>query len=286
ARAPIAVGCRAWSRTRAAVAGADVVHVHEPFVPAVGLAALTAGCPVVATFHADPSPWVRTVYRVGARLGRRLLGNAVSVAVSSVAASALRPIVEPVVVPNAIDVTAYAHTLERDRHRAVFVGRDDPRKGLDVVLEAWPLVRRRIPAAVLTVVGTMRQHAPPGVHYLGEVPEDRKRAELGTAAILCAPNTSGESFGLVLAEGMAAGCVVVATALPAFAAVLGGTGVLVSRWDVEGFAEAVADLMGDDGRRRRLAAAATVQVERFERAAVVQRYLGLYAEARRRAKTG
>jgi phosphatidylinositol alpha-mannosyltransferase len=284
--APILLDPRVVRSLRSAVEGCDVVHVHEPLMPAVGPAAMLGlDLPEVATLHADPSPAVRRLYRTARPLVRRVLGRAAVVtAVSPVAASAVGPL--PVrLVPNGIDVAGYT-----GNHRGValagqvaFVGRDEPRKGLGVLLEAWPRVVEAVPGSELVVVGA---DAPAGhgrggsaVRFLGRVSDEEKRRVLGESAVLCAPNTGGESFGIVLVEAMAAGCVVVASALPGFVHVLGDAGVLVSPEDPAALAAAVTGLLGDPARLADLADRSRTRVRRFDREVVLAGYLAAYRDA-------
>lgn len=284
---PLTLDRDAVRAVRRQASEADVIHIHEPFIPLVGWAVTAAADrPRVATFHADPAAWSRTAYRLGARLGRRLLAGAELTAVSPVAATALPESWGPVtIVPNAIDVAAYRVDVERHPHRVVFLGRDDRRKGLDVALAAWPAVRRSVPDAELIVVGARRTGRWSGVEFRGRVDEEDKRRGLASASIHIAPNRGGESFGVVVAEGMAAGCAVVASDIPAFAHVLGSDGVLVPRDDATALAREVVDLLCDPTRCRRLGAAARKAVTRFDWSAVVDHYLGVYESALRRHRS-
>lgn len=280
-RAPITFHPGAVARVREAVTGAEVVHVHEPLVPVTGPAAvLTGGAPRVGTFHADPGPVVSRLYRGAAPLLRRLLGRlAVATAVSPVAAEAVRPFLAARVVPNGLDTARYLPAGGKAGGRVVFVGRDDPRKGLDLLLQAWPLVRAAVPAARLRVVGAARPCAPAGVAFLGRVGEEAKLRELAEAEVLCAPNLGGESFGLVVAEGMAAGCAVVASDLPAFRQVAGACARLTPIGDATALAEALITVLSDPVESGRLARAGLQEVARFDRSAVLAGYLSAYRDA-------
>jgi phosphatidyl-myo-inositol alpha-mannosyltransferase len=276
---PVALDPRAWSRARAALRSAEVVHVHEPFIPLVSPAGLRAGHPVVATFHADPARWMRRAYRAAAPLGARMLGGSIRTAVSEVAAGALPPSWAPVeIIPNAIDVAGLSLDADRDPDRVVFVGRDDPRKGLDVLLAAWPEVRAAIPSARLRVVGADRSPLS-GVSFLGRLGEMEKRSELAGASVAVAPNLGGESFGIVVAEAMAAGCAVVASDLPAFRAVLGTAGRLVPPGDDRALAGAIVDLLRRPDERSRLTTAARRGVARYDWAVVAAAYRDAYRRA-------
>jgi phosphatidylinositol alpha-mannosyltransferase len=279
-RAPITVSPVAMRRVRRAIADADVVHVHEPFMPVVSPAALwTAPGPVIGTFHADPGRVVRQVYRAAAPLLRRLARRlTAAVAVSPVAAAGVDRIVECREIPNGIDVAAYRPEGPPIAGRVLFLGRDEPRKGLGVLLDAWPRVRDAHPEAELRVIGARRPEPLPGVVYLGRVDEAAKRAELQRSAVVCAPNLGGESFGLVVAEAMAAGAAVVASDIPAFRAVLGEAGVLVTPGAPGPLADAVVRLLDDPDLAVRLGGAARRDAPRFDGAAVAHAYLELYRE--------
>ncbi|MFQ5947412.1 MAG: glycosyltransferase family 4 protein [Acidimicrobiia bacterium] len=279
--APINFSPAAAKRVAGAAAGADLVHLHEPFVPAVSLGALLSRTPPkVGTFHADPGPVIRSLYRGGAPVLRRWAARLrAATAVSPVAQAAVSGFVEATVVPNGLDVEAFRLDVERHPLRVVFVGRDEARKGLDVLLDAWPSVRSRLPEAELVVVGARRDRRPPGVRFLGWLDEAAKRNQVAASAVLCAPNLGGESFGLVLAEGMAAGCAVVASGLSGFASVVGEAGVLVPPGDVEGLAAALVAILADPTRRDRLARAGAERVQTLDRERVLGGYLSVYETA-------
>lgn len=279
--APVALMPSAWSRTQQAIGEVEVIHIHEPFIPLVGWAALSLRSrPLVATFHADPSSWARSLYTVMGRVGEFGLGRAVTTATSPVAASAVPEGWDsPRIVPNAIDVASYRVEIERNPHRIAFLGRDDPRKGLSVLLEAWPLIARAHPEAVLEVMGAQRPETIPGVRFRGPADENTKREVLASSQVLAAPNLGGESFGVVVAEGMAAGCAVVASDIDAFRHVLADDGILFPTGDVVALAEAIADLLEDPEKARRLGRDAQDAVKRFDWSVVVDGYVDSYREA-------
>jgi phosphatidylinositol alpha-mannosyltransferase len=166
-----------------------------------------------------------------------------------------------------------------------FLGRDDPRKGLDVLLRAWPRVVAAVPDAELVVAAGDRREQLAGASFVGAVDDEAKRRLLGDAAIFCAPNLGGESFGIILAEAMASRCAVVASALPSFAHVLGEAGALVKPGDDQGLAGTLIALLQDVERTVRLQDRAVARVRRFDRAAVLGAYIETYqtAHARHRA---
>ena len=163
--APVAIDIDVPKAVVSAVTDADVVHIHEPFVPLVGAAALLGVTPPkVVTFHADPSSIVRGLYRVGSVLLRRWAKRAAVVtAVSPVAAAAVAPFAEARIIPNGIDTAAFSGGGQRTPGLVAFLGRDDPRKGLDVLLAAWPTVKSAVPGAELHVMGANRPDGGPGI---------------------------------------------------------------------------------------------------------------------------
>ncbi len=279
-RAPIALSPFAVRRVRRAVRSADLVHVHEPFMPMVGLAAaIRPRVPTVGTFHADVGGLASRAYRWGRPLLRRVVGSLGGVtAVSSVAAAAVAGVANPVIVPNGIDLDRF-RTGPAEPHRVVFLGRDEPRKGLDVLLRAWPHVRSLVPDAELHVLGALRETWLEGVVFHGRVGEEQKVDLLAQASVYCGPHLGGESFGIVIAEAMAAGCVPVVSDLPAFRAVAGDVGQKVRPGDAEALGEALVTVLLDHDGRETQVAAGLEQAGRFSSSAVLEGYLAVYEAA-------
>ncbi len=270
---PLGVG-----RVAPALADRDVVHVHEPLQP-LGWAATGAGRPTVATFHADVPAWARTVVHGGRLLVARRLRRSVLTAVSDTAAMDWEDAgLDVRRIPNGVELPADVVIDRPEPGRVVFVGRDEPRKGLDVLLGAWPAVLERHPGAELVLVGTDRVGGP-GVRSLGSVAEAVKWTVLAGAAVACVPATRGESFGIVLVEAMAAGCAVVASDLPAFAAVMGPDGVRVPPADAPALATAIDRLLSDEPGRHRLAEAGRRRAARYRWGSVTAAYERAYADA-------
>jgi phosphatidylinositol alpha-mannosyltransferase len=195
-----------------------------------------------------------------------------------VAASALPSRAEPRIVPNGIDLDAYANSRTRVPGRVAFLGRDDHRKGLDVLTAAWPTVVGDHAGATLRVIGSDGP-SKGSVEYLGRVSEEVKRAELGAAEILVTPNRGGESFGIVVLEGLASGCVVVASDLEAFRSVAGSAAVYSPVGDARALAARVSELLADPAARSRRVEAGIARSRGFGRAAVLGGYLAAYEAA-------
>lgn len=207
----------------------DVVHVHEPLTPLLSSAALADPDPaaLVATFH-TATPRSRAVQLGGAVMAGALTRLDASIAVSEAARRVVAEHLglDPVVIGNGFDPPPRHPRPERrgPGPRIVFLGRlDEPRKGLDVLLAAWPALRRGWPDAEVVVAGSGRRPLPPEWTALGGISDDERARLLASADVFVAPHRGRESFGLVLLEALAAGVPVVAADLPAFLDVAGPT---------------------------------------------------------------
>ncbi len=246
----------------------DLLHVHEPLSPSVAVIALwAADIPVVATFH-TANLRSRTLSSLAAMLRPTIEKISARIAVSESARSTLVQHLggEPVVIPNGLFCDQFASAEPRPQWQepgpiVVFLGRtDEPRKGLAVLLAAFPTVLAAHPTARLLVAGrgevdlgdapaAIREH----IDVLGQVDDETRAGLLASATVYVAPQTRGESFGIVLVEAMAAGAPVVASDLPAFRSVLadGELGELFTAGDPADCARSLSALLSDQARRRR-----------------------------------
>ena len=210
----------------------DLIHIHEPITPSISLLALWAAeQPVVATFH-TATPRSRSMQLASGVLRAAIEKIDAGIAVSE---SARNVVVQhlgrdAVVIPNGIRFDDFARRpLMRaespptpHQPRLVFIGRlDEPRKGLDVLLAALPLIKQVRPDLEVIVAGQGSRPLPPGCGNLGTITEEAKVALLGSADVFVAPQLARESFGLVLLEAMASGAQIVASDLPSFVDLLG-----------------------------------------------------------------
>jgi phosphatidylinositol alpha-mannosyltransferase len=272
----------------------DVLHLHEPNAPSLSLLALmVAEGPIVATFHTSTTKSLALGVFQGILRpwNEKIVGR---IAVSDLARrwqmEALGS--DAVQIPNGVDVDAFASApplpgYPRSGKTVLFLGRfDEPRKGMAVLLGALPALAQRFPDIEILIVGRgdeddLREEAGDlagHLRFLGQVDDAEKASALRSADVYCAPNTGGESFGIVLVEAMAAGTAVVASNLDAFRRVLddGRAGMLVPVEDSGAMAEALIAVLGDDDLRARLVIAATAAVGRYDWSVVADEILRVY----------
>lgn len=197
-------------------------------------------------------------------------------------------------IPNGLDCAAFARARPRPEWAGpgptiAFLGRtEEPRKGLAVLLAAFPAVLARHPTARLLVAGRSNPSAWAGatvpdvmsrVEFLGQVSDTDRARLLASATVYVAPQTGGESFGIVLVEAMAAGSTVVASALPAFRAVLGDGrfGELFAVGDAAGCARAIDAALADPARRTALRKRAEEEVGRYDWSRLIADIEAVYA---------
>jgi len=280
---------RRWLRE----GGFEVLHIHEPVTPSLSLLACWAATgPIVATFHTS-NPRSRAMIAAEPLMQPALEKISARIAVSEYAR---RTLVEhfggdAVVIPNGVDVRFFADAEPRPEWGGGtigFVGRiNEPRKGLPTLLEALPLIMAERPGVRLLVAGKGdEEEAVKGVprevreriEFLGMVSDQEKAALLRSVDLYVAPNTGGESFGIILVEAMSAGAPVLATDLDAFRQVLdgGAAGELFPVGDAAALARSALRLLADPARREALREAETRHVRRFDWGTVAADVLSVY----------
>jgi len=267
----------------------DVIHAH--YMSHTGLAAIVAGArhnvPIVLTLLGRDVPGPRTAHgwkyycRWIARCAtdvtyisdycRRAIyggsGGAPGRVISAgVDLDRFNPRVDGSAVRKRFGVAGDAPLL-------VSIQRVAPEKRVDVVVRAMPSILRKHPRAVLLVAGkgaaleqlkslAARLGVAPSVHFAGYVP-DAELPDYYAAADVFVFHSTYETFGVVLAEAMAAGKPIVSVNSTAIPEVIsdGTTGILAPPLDPESFADKVCFLLDSPAERERLGRNARVWAE-------------------------
>lgn len=275
----------------------DVIHVHEPLTPSLScLAVLTAKCPVVATFHTAITR--SRMLAAGKHMAQLVLENlSARIAVSS---HARKVQVEhlgggAVEIPNGVPVAFYRKAAplagKPDGPTIGFMGRyTEPRKGFGILRDAFASLAAERPDLHLLVVGRgdpaeavagLDSETASRIHFLGAVSNEEKASMLSSVDLYVAPNTGGESFGMILTEAMAAGTCVLASDIEAFKSVLddGRVGGLFPVGSAHGLAAEAARLLDDPGLRGDYVDRAGEWVKRYDWPEVAARVVEVYRAA-------
>jgi phosphatidylinositol alpha-mannosyltransferase len=271
----------------------DLLHLHEPAIPSLSLLACWAGeGAMVGTFHAA-AKYQKAIVAIGPILEPVIEKLSARIAVSESARLTLTAHLETdaIVIPNGIYADNYRDGSSRSEwtgNTIGFLGRfEEDRKGLPVLLDALPIISRFIPDIRVLIAGPgdseeVLEKVDPQlrnrVEFLGKISESDKTNFLASVSLYIAPNTGGESFGIILAEAMAGGAAVVASDIPAFADVLGNGefGALFESENSESLAKVIIDLLRDDAKRKELAAAGAVHAQRFDWSQVGEEIFEVY----------
>jgi phosphatidylinositol alpha-mannosyltransferase len=269
----------------------DVLHLHEPLIPSASmLALLFSSCATLTTFHA-----AREGGSMGYRLARPILRPLLRrIDVRAVVSPAARDLVSRYfpgdyrILPNGVDTQRFApggpvlEELMDGGFNLVFVGRAEPRKGLDVLLRALPLVREAHPEVRLLVAGVEEPEVRyEGVVWLGRLPDDLVPAAYRSAKIMISPALGMESFGIVLVEAMASGVPVVASDIPGYRAVVedGIQGMLFPPGDHRALANTLKRLIEDEVIRGAMAESALARAAVFSWENLVEDVEAAYKDA-------
>ena len=277
----------------------DVLHVHEPLAPSLSvLACWAAKGPIVATWHSsmDKSRMMLTLSKLAQTAMEKVSAR---IAVSEAARTTLIKHVDgdAVVIPNGVDVSAFRNAKPMfgwpgANLSIVFLGRgDEPRKGLSVLVDAYPEIRRNHPNVRLLIAGPgepantlklLSREDRASVTVLGMIAPQDKASVLASGTIYVAPNTGGESFGIVLLEAMATGTPVVASDLEAFSRVLdhGKAGITFVNENSVDLARVVSDLLANPIQRAELSAQGKLRAAEFDWSVVAQRIVDVYESVR------
>ncbi|MBI4329099.1 MAG: glycosyltransferase family 4 protein [Chloroflexi bacterium] len=274
----------------------DIVHIHEPLVPALPLTVLRVTLiPTVGTFHAYAES--KRAYRYSRFvLSRWIKKLSARIAVSRPAQELIRHYFpgEYEIIPNGIDFPHFSRPRPRlpqfddGKLNILFVGRMEKRKGLPHLLNAYAELKWLMPNCRLLVVGpgaldeesaqVLGERHLEDVHLLGYVPSEDLPLYYHSADVFCSPATGAESFGIVLLEAMAAGKAIVASNIPGYASVLsnGVEGLLVEPKEDATMCDALQHLLIDDGLRLHMGEMGRLKAQDYSWDKVAARVLALY----------
>ncbi len=282
--ARVSFGPVATSRVRQWIAtnNFDLLHLHQPEVPSLSLLACwSAEGPMVATFH-TAAPKQRSLVAVAPILEPIIEKISARIAVSEMARTTLREHfqTDAVVIPNGVDTSKFSEATRiidtSGKCSIGFLGRfEEPRKGLNVLFSALPAIVKAIPNVMVRIAGPGDPDAalkslPSGlrghVEFLGRLTESEKATFLTSLDVYVAPNTGGESFGIILIEAMAAGSAIVASDIPAFAEVLKGGefGRLFTSESPQSLAHEVIVLLSNPAKLRENSTAVKLAAHRYD----------------------
>ena len=271
----------------------DLLHLHEPAIPSISLLACwAADGPMVGTFHAAAKRQ-KIIFAIGPILEPAIEKLSARIAVSEAARLTLTDHLDTdaVIIPNGIYANRYTDgkTIEKWSGNTIgFIGRfEEPRKGLSVLVDALPVISRFAPDVKIFVAGPgdpaeviegidpqLRQR----FEFLGKITEYEKADFMSSVAVYVAPNTGGESFGIILAEALAGGACVVASDIPAFDDLLGHGefGALFESESSTELAKVVIDLLRDETKRKELSARGKERSKKFDWTVVAQQIYSVY----------
>jgi phosphatidylinositol alpha-mannosyltransferase len=291
--APLGISPSMLVRFDLALDPADVVHVHEPFLPP-GLAALLrrpSNTAVVGTFHAAAeSFWPYAVFSPLVRLASRRLDA--TTAASPEARRLVRRYVniDPTIVPNGVDVEAFEKSepdefaRELDGSVVLFVGRAESRKGFETVLRAFSDVAQSRPDVHLIWIPETEESIPAGIdrdriHCLGHVTRERLMSLHRAADIVCCASLGQESFGIVVLEGLAGGSAVLSSDIPGYRFAGGDAPLYVPPGETAAWSGALGRLLDDETERKAIGARGPERAREFDWSVVADETIRLYEKA-------
>ena len=271
----------------------DLLHLHEPAIPSISLLACwAADGPMVGTFHAAAKRQ-KIIFAIGPILEPAIEKLSARIAVSEAARLTLTDHLDTdaVIIPNGIYANRYTEgkRIEKWSGNTIgFIGRfEEPRKGLSVLVDALPVISRFAPDVKILVAGpgdpaevikSIDPQLQQRFEFLGKITEDEKADFMSSVAVCVAPNTGGESFGIILAEALAGGACVVASDIPAFDDLLGHGefGALFESESSTELAKVVIDLLRDDEKRKELSSRGKERAKTFDWTVVAEQIYSVY----------
>lgn len=264
----------------------DVIHLHEPIVPGPTVTALLLKlAPTVGTFHAAGDS---TSYRVLNKTARWAAEHlSVRVAVSESAKELAHRYLggEYTILFNGIEVQRYSRpsTRRETSPTIFFCGRYEPRKGLEVLLQAMAHLPKNVKLWIASdgvgIDDVQNAYgADERIAWLGRITEEDKLDRLARCTTFCAPSLRGESFGIVLLEAMAAGAALVASNISGYnnVATHEKNALLVEPGNPVALAEVLHMSMTDNAVREQLVTGGHARAQDFSMQRLAQLYVEMY----------
>lgn len=278
--------------------GADVVHLHTPWTPLLVWQVWRAlRLPTVTTIHATlpTDDGTGLVDRYIRRAARHFMARSQAVVVPSTAPlpflNRLVPDLPVDVLPPAVDLSQWNPAQQGDaKVQALFMGRLEARKGVNIMLAAWQDLGPRLKNLHLTIAGdgdlrpkveaALRSDRTGRLRYVGRPDDTVARALMGQADLFLAPAPYGESFGIVLVEAMSSGAVPIAAGNTGYSSVLTGKGsaLLCKPNEPNDLMRKIETLTRDTSQRHTMRDWALEQARRFDVAHVGPEFLRLYQQ--------
>lgn len=276
----------------------DVLHLHEPLTPGATITALVMRtAPIVATFHAAGESLSYKYLSAPLKGFASAIDHRVAVSKDAVLLAQRYIGGDYQILPNGVELDRFLSTsriaTSSDRQSVFFCGRHEPRKGLEVLLQAHATLPDNVDIWIASegpeTERLKREWAGDSrLIWLGRISDTEKAQRLAQADVFCAPSLGGESFGVVLIEAMAASTPIVASALDGYMNVATHEvdALLVEPNDPQALESALRRILLDQDLRRRLVSNGQSRAGGFSMVQLAQTYVDIYrrviAESRHR----
>jgi phosphatidyl-myo-inositol alpha-mannosyltransferase len=266
----------------------DIIHLHEPIVPGPTVTALLLKlAPTVGTFHAAGDSTSYRVLNKTARWAAEHLTTRVAVSDSAKELAHRYLGGEYITLFNGIELQRYQrpHVEREEAPTIFFCGRYEPRKGLEVLLQAMSY----LPADVTLWIASdgigiddlqNTYGADSRIKWLGRISEEDKLNRLARCTVFCAPSLRGESFGIVLLEAMAAGAPLVASNISGYNNVASNdvNALLVEPGNPVELAKSIMRTCDEPGLRLTLVKGGYERAADFSMQRLAEQYLSIYRQ--------
>lgn len=268
----------------------DIVHTHGCLAPNLPFLALYYSNSVdVSTFHTAfiGFNYYKVAKFVFSGISRKIDG---AICVSRKAYTEIKPHFPNLnyrIIPNGVDTERFYPDGEklseyRNRTKILFLGRMDPRKGLDVLIQAFPTIKREIPDSILIVAGKGKKprnipvEIRDSIVFKGRISKEEVPVYYRSADLYCSPALGGETFGIVLLEAMASGTPVIASRIEGYNEVIPDERMFFTPADSKDLALKTINLLTDDNLREEIKEIGLRTAKKYSWTEVAGRTLDFY----------